>query len=152
MKRHRQDLEIISAINVTNLLDTAFILLVAFMLVAPTLKSGIQVELPKIDGSEAIQEDKNDAHTITIAAKDPESLRDRIFLDGTPTSLEDLRIRMERAYEANPKVVVTIESDGDALWETVAQVVGMVRDVGIEDFVFSTEPTPPKPADKDESE
>ena len=48
MKRHRQPLEIASDMNVTNLIDTSFILLITFMLVAPQLKHGIQLELPEV--------------------------------------------------------------------------------------------------------
>jgi biopolymer transport protein ExbD len=143
MKRHRRDLEVISAINITNLLDTAFILLIAFMLVAPTLKSGIPVDLPQVESSESVA-DEEESHTITIAPRDAESVGDRIYLDGRIVRLEDLRGPMEAAYRANPKVAVTVESDGQALWETVAQVVSIVRSVGIENFVFSTEPRPPR--------
>ncbi|MCX7015776.1 MAG: biopolymer transporter ExbD [Candidatus Sumerlaeota bacterium] len=142
MRRHRRELDTISEINITNLLDTCFVLLIAFFMVAPTLKSGIPVELPKTEGTQSLQDNQKDNENfiITIAPRGPEGLNDRIYLNGKMLRMEDLRTQMETAYAANPKVSVTVESDGQVVWGTVAEVVGMVNGIGIENFTFSTEP------------
>jgi biopolymer transport protein ExbD len=141
MKRHRQDLEIISNINITNLLDTAFILLIAFMIVAPTLKSGIPVQLPKVDDSQALDE-MPDAYTISLRPKDVESVADQIFVNGKRVHLDELGPLMEKAHTVNPDVAVMIRADSAALAGTLVKVIDKVSGVGIENFAFLTEPLP----------
>ena len=52
MRRHkRRELEVVSNMNLTSLLDVTFILLVCFMMVAPNLNSGLQLELSKVEES-----------------------------------------------------------------------------------------------------
>ena len=135
MKRHRKDLEVNSEINITNLLDTSFILLIAFMIVAPTLKSGIPVNLPKIDNPESI-EDERDNYLITVVPRDQESVSDQVYLNKEPIPIDELSLRMLRAFEANPEVTVTIESDSKATWGTVLRIISICHDVGIEYYDF----------------
>lgn len=139
MKRHRKGLEVISQINITNLLDTAFILLIAFMIVVPTLKSGIPVDLPKMASPESIQDDKG-SYLITIAPKDLESAGDRIFLNRERIELDDLALRVTREFEANPDLVVTIEGDREAMWGTGVEIISICREAGVERFDLLGEP------------
>ena len=48
MRRHRRQLNVLSEINLTNLVDTSFVLLIGFMLMAPTIKHGIKIEYPQV--------------------------------------------------------------------------------------------------------
>jgi len=134
MKRHRRSLEIISNINITNLLDTAFILLIAFMIVAPTLKSGIPVTLPKVEAPTMI-EDVDDSITITISKSEIESVSDRLYIDEkTRVDLEELEDILKMKREANPDLAVLIRTDSEADAGTFVKVVGVVTRLGIENF------------------
>jgi biopolymer transport protein ExbD len=136
MKRHRQSLEVMSSINITNLLDTAFVLLMAFMVVAPTLKSGIPVNLPKVENAEPLDPEKDDEIQITVKPKDVESITDRIYVNDTRVRIEDLEEIMQIRHSATPEAVVRVSADGDVQWDTMANVIATINHVGFEQFGF----------------
>ncbi len=142
MKRHRQSLEVMSSINITNLLDTAFVLLMAFMVVAPALKSGIPVNLPKVEDPEPLEIEKDDEIQITVKPKDDETLTDRIYVNDSKVRIEDLKEIMQIQYSTNPEAVVRVNGDEDVEWGTMAKVISTINHVGFETFGFPTEAAP----------
>ena len=147
MNRQRQPREMNTDINITNLLDTALTLLCGFMIVAPTTKSGIPVELPQVEKSEMISEEEDKSIQLTINVRDPESVEDKIFVDGQRVRLNDLTDMLADRKAENPDVTVTIDADQRAWMDTGVQVLAAANVAGIENFAFSTNP---KPATKDE--
>jgi len=152
MKRHRELLEVNSQINITNLLDTALTLLIGFMIVAPTLKSGIPVELPKVEHSETISENEDNSVRITIAVRDPESVEDKILVDGQRVRLKDLPDVLRERQAANPDLAITIDGDQNALFDTGVQVFAAANLVGIENFNISTDRQSAAPADDEDED
>ncbi len=144
MKRHRQSLEVMSSINITNLLDTAFVLLMAFMVVAPTLKSGIPVNLPKVENPETLEAEKDDEIQITVKPKDEESITDRIYINDTKVRIELLEGIMQARYASTPEAVVRVSADAEVQWDTMAKVISTINNAGFEHFGF--------PLDVDNSE
>lgn len=140
MKRHRQPLELNSQINITNLLDTALTLLCGFMIVAPTLKSGIPVELPQVEKAETLTETEDNTLRITIAVPDPESVEDKILVDGRRVRLPNLSGLLAERKAENPNLAVTIDSDKDVRFETGARVMSALNVAGIENFSIATDP------------
>ena len=148
MKRHRQSLEVDSNMNITNLLDVVLVLLCAFMIVAPTLKSGIPVELPQVENPSTMTEDEDKSIEVTIARKDLDSVGDKILIDGQRKDLADLDGIFQQRKAKDPEVSVTIRGDQQAMFDTGVQILAKANAAGIESFAFSTEPAsaakPPK--------
>lgn len=142
MKRHRKDLQAISEINLTNLLDTTFVLLVALLLVAPQMKSGFQLELPQAEGVSQLETDDTKMITIQVLPRDPETTTDRILVNGARKSLEDVGELMRQAHEAQPDISVEVQADVAASAGTLVQLIGSVRNAGIENFAFPAMPLP----------
>ncbi len=139
MKRRRREIEPLSDINVTNLLDTAFVLLMAFMIVAPSIKHGIELELPTVDAGTKTM-DKKKTVTIAIQKKISEGGTERIFVEDarlTPKELTELLVKRKQTF---PEMDVIIECDKSVSYETFAQAVGAVKEAGIEDIGLPTLP------------
>ena len=137
MKRHRDEIKPISEMNVTNLLDTAFILLMAFMLVTPTINHGIELELPRVTAQTI---DTSETVTISIRKKpSPDSL-DYIYFEGERVSLKQLGELLIEKKEAVPDIDVLIEADRGEEIDTLAKVFATVKSAGIEALGFATDP------------
>lgn len=120
-----------SEINVTNLVDVMFVLLVIFMLVAPLMKHGIDVDLPEIS-TKGI--DLKDELVITVD-------RDRrIYLDERRISLDSLEKRLQEIYETRPDTTIFLKADKQVPYGFVVRIMGRVRKVGIEKLGMVTEP------------
>lgn len=138
MRRHRDHLQPLSEINVTNLLDTAFTLIIAFMMVAPTVQHGLKLELPEVSG-----ENLDNKKTVTVAIAPPElaGQTDRIYLDDrrvTPEELTDLLVDMKGRFK---ELDVVIESDKAITYDTFATTLGAVKEAGIQGIGLITDPT-----------
>ena len=138
MRRHHRDLSILSEMNLTNLLDTAFTLLIAFMLVAPTIKHGIELELPKISRGEMQTESK----TLTIAIKKKafEDTVEPIYIEDQRVTLDNLKDIIRERQAIYPKMSVLIEADKDATYDTVAKVLATLQNLGINNVGLPTLP------------
>lgn len=137
MKRHQRDLELISDLNLTNMLDTAFVLLVVFIMVAPMVKQGINLELPQVT-SGPMQADQK-TFTIQIGKVAGTDI-DRIYVDEQAITIEDLSLRLELERTSTAKFDVVLEADAAARYETFAQVLGLLKQMGIENVGIATDP------------
>ncbi len=144
MRRHRRDLSPIAQINLTSLLDVTFVLLIAFIIVAPTLKYGIELDLPTVrEGAPQLEQDQSRLFTISIPK--PLQGRTEFYLNEQPASLEEIetRLRLQRQQGRNP--VVEIQADRDLPYEIFVQVVAAVRRAGIESLAMPIEAKPIAP-------
>ena len=131
-----------SEINVTPLVDVMLVLLVIFMITAPALKEGFQVELPKASSTQSIR--VQDARTITVAA-DGSVLRplaastDQKY-DHLTQLVDDLKTFKDDCDKGNTAAVVVINGDRKASYERIIQVWNAVRSAGISQIAFQVEP------------
>lgn len=140
MKRHRRDYEMMADMNLTNLLDTAFVLLIAFIIASPTMRpSGLKVDLPDVgtQRDEITHPQESNVVTITIKKdKDAPTLPEMIYAN------EDIRVDLTdgpsgltsyiRAEKAKPKkLAVIIQSDKEARYDVLAQVLALLKAEGI---------------------
>jgi biopolymer transport protein TolR len=149
MRRHRQELQPFTEMNVTNLLDTAFTLLMAFMIVAPSIKHGIDLEVPTTRG-EIIDKDETKTLTIVIKRGDGEGAADRIYITDTgneenarEVSLEELARDLELTRMTYPDLDVFLEADRKVTYDTFAQALGTIKSTGIENVGLVTDPVDP---------
>lgn len=131
--RRRHNLPLNADINITNLVDVAFVLLIIFIITAPILQGGVEVKLPK---GEATPITTADAVTVTVA-------RDRIYMDRVPVaSLAELERLLERQMADKGTRQVYLRGDSAVAYGDVTAVFGVLQRLGIEDVGMVFEPEP----------
>jgi len=111
-------------INITPMLDLAYVLLVIFILMATASVQGIKVNLPKASSSQSLVQPKTIA--LTVAADG------QIYMDAFPVTLPDLETRLRNAKASNPDVPIVLKGDGGAQYAKVAEVLDLCRQLGLE--------------------
>lgn len=129
MKLKRRRSAAMSEINVTPMVDVMLVLLIIFMVTAPLLQQGIDVDLPVAKGSDLPAEER-----LTIVIKKDGS----ILLNKTPVSLTKLHDKMKAISKQKPTVY--LKADKDVPYGLVVQVMGEVKEAGIEKLGMITEP------------
>ncbi len=129
----RSHLVTLSEINITPLLDLAFVLLIIFVITTPLLEQGLDLNLPS-GGRVDRPVDRNDIRTVDISPAGAYALA------GHPVTLRQLDAELVQAYHANPALIVYIRADRTARWESVFAVTDMLSNRGITRYSFRSEP------------
>jgi biopolymer transport protein TolR len=122
----------LSQINVTPFVDVMLVLLIIFMVTAPMMQAGIDVELPKVEAS-AI-ESPDEPIVITIDRKQ------RIHIGKKVIKKKDLRKRLTAINKARPGRTVLLRADSKVPYGVVVDTIAAVRKSGIEKIGMVTEP------------
>jgi biopolymer transport protein TolR len=128
MKANR-DRGVLSEINVTPFVDVMLVLLVIFMVTAPLMQQGIDVNLPQAKGKDLPPQER-----ISLVVK-----KDRtIYINDTRYTLPELRKKLDALSKLNPDIF--LKADKDVPYGFVVEVMGEVKDAGIEKLGMITEP------------
>ena len=143
MRRHRPENKVSTELNVTNLLDTTLVLLLAFMIVTPTLKSGVDLKLPEVDEKAQTPLEADPKKTLSISISKPlmEGLDPRVMVEEKQVDLGGLRDAINRKLITHPDVDVIIESDQSVSYGEFMKVLGVVKAAGIENIGLPTDPS-----------
>ena len=131
----RSHLVTLSEINITPLLDLAFVLLIIFIITTPLLERSIDLKLPK-GGQPEKPIVKNDIRTVEIT---PNGL---YSLDKKRMGIDQLEKTLVAAFHANPNTVVYIRADADGYNKDTYAVIDRCQRNGITRFSLRT--TPPE--------
>lgn len=129
----RSPLVTLSEINITPLLDLAFVLLIIFVITTPLLTQSIELKLPT-GGRPDKPVDRQDVRTVEIAQNGV------YLLDRRRVSLDDLERALVQANRANPNTVVYIRADENGLNKHLYAVIDRCQRNGISRFSLRTEP------------
>src|SRR5512133_1546757 len=88
-RRHARRRQIISDLNLTNLIDVVFVLLIIFMITAPMMTQGVQVDLPKADSDNV---ESNQSIQVSING------RNEIYIDQQKVSLLDFKREFKQVF------------------------------------------------------
>jgi len=127
--RVERDREVMSEINVTPFVDVMLVLLIIFMVTAPLLQQGIDVNLPKAKGKDMPPEER-----IALVIKRDQ----KIYMNDTPVTVGDMRRKLESVSKMNPNVF--LKADKDVPYGLVVEVMGEIKEAGIEKLGMVTEP------------
>ena len=109
--RHRAKPRAYDEINVTPLMDLAWVLLIVFIIMATATVQSISVALPR--ASAAVTSHRPHTKAVTIA---PDG---RIYLDTAPVTLGELEARLRELYAADPELPVVVRGDAAVRYEDV---------------------------------
>jgi len=126
----RGELPLEAGINVTSLVDVAFVLHIIFMITAPIMQGGVDVQLPRTD-AQPIQPKQG-----LIVTIDRDGV---IFIDEDPLTYEEFRGSFKAIVESRGANGVYLRGDKRALWEHVARVMAVIRSAGVENLGVVTE-------------
>ena len=121
-----------SEINVTPMVDVMLVLLIIFMVTAPLLTVGVQVDLPKTKAS--VIPGQDEPLTITVDGEG------RIYLQETELDLEVLAPRLIAITSNNPDVRIFLRFDKTIRYGRVMEVMGTVNGAGFTKIALITEP------------
>ena len=121
-RRSRRSRGALSEINVTPLVDVMLVLLIIFMVSAPLLTSGVEVELPKTEAG--AMEDQNEPLTVSIRADGS------LFIQEDATPFSSLAPRLRAMAGDDAKRPIYVRADGRASYAIVAQVMAALSTSG----------------------
>jgi len=131
----RNALVTLSEINITPLLDLAFVLLIIFIITTPLLTQSIELHLPR-GGSPEKQLRKSDIRTVEISPTGYYKFESRAMPLGQIIS------QLAREARDNPNLVVYIRADKECRYDYVAQLLDGCQKYGISRYSLRTDPTP----------
>lgn len=115
-------------INVTPMLDLAYVLLIIFIIMTTATVQGISVNLPKASTAPSLAKPKTKAITITQDGT--------IYLDTFPVSLTDLESMLTQYKAVTPDLPVVIKADATVQYQLVVDVLDLmgkldIRQIGL---------------------
>jgi len=123
---------VLSEINVTPFVDVMLVLLIIFMVTAPLMTQGLELDLPRVRGETLIEDDE---HPLVMEI-DAEG---GLYLNEHEFTLEDLEVKLPAIYANRTKKELFIRADGSVTWDYLAQVMAAARLAGIPKVGMVTE-------------
>ena len=120
-----------SEINVTPMVDVMLVLLIIFMVTAPLLTVGVQVDLPKTKASIIRGEDEPLAITVKADGQ--------LYLQETKIELNGLLPRLTAITGNNPEVRIFVRGDSSVNYGRVMEVMGAINAAGYRKVALITQ-------------
>lgn len=122
-----------SEINVTPFVDVMLVLLIIFMVTAPMMTAGMQVELPHADAP-PLPSSPDDQMVLSVTAEGAYYINEHAF------TLAELEPKLAAIAKANPDQDVFLKADGSVPYEQVAQLMALCTRAGIARMGMVTQP------------
>ena len=119
-------------INVTPFVDVMLVLLVIFMVTAPMMQSGIEVDLPETKTQPMRMRDE----PLIVSVKKDGTL----FVGRTQVPLEELAVKLGAIFEGRDTKELFLRADKDAAYGKVARAMAAAREAGASKLGMVTEP------------
>ena len=127
--------ELYDDINITPMLDLAYVLLVTFIILTTAAVQGVRVQSPLTRAADNLGRPQTRAITIT---------RDgAMYLDAYPVSLEQLRSSLAQYKAANPNLPVVLKGDAGTQYQQVMEVLELVKSLDITEVGLVTKRATP---------
>jgi biopolymer transport protein ExbD len=111
-------------INVTPMLDLAYVLLVVFILMTTASVQGLSISLPKPSNKPSTE--RHELLIVQVVASGA------LLLNGAALSIVEIEQRLAQAKAADPKMTVAIKGDPTAAYEQVVQVIDLCNRLAID--------------------
>lgn len=128
IRRTRKKRKLNAEINVVPYIDVTFVLLVIFMVTAPMLTQGVDVELPQAS-AEPVDSEDEEPLILTVNAAGEFFIN--LGEDETqPRTADDIETQVGRILQVNPRKLLLVRGDRDARYEQVIQLMVMLQGAG----------------------
>jgi biopolymer transport protein TolR len=117
-------------INITNLVDVVLVLLIIFMISAPLLQSGIEVNLPKTTA--APMDEEADGVVVSIDKKGG------VYVNDVWARLDNFETALDKELKAKHTKSVFLRSDSTVAYGLAIDVIGRMKEMGIENIGLVT--------------
>lgn len=136
MKRfsQRSHLVTLNEINITPLLDLAFVLLIIFVITTPLLEKGLDLKLPTSRNSADRTPDQKDVRVVEITAQGQYNINRRTI------PLNYLVAGLAREFQANPNLVIYIRADENSQMKYFVALTDACTGQGISRYSIRTQP------------
>ncbi|MBI2487930.1 MAG: protein TolR [Deltaproteobacteria bacterium] len=138
MKNNNEGRTVLSEINVTPFVDVMLVLLVIFMVTAPILYQGVDVNLPKIESKPMPAAEREKKIVITL------NKNGEIFIEKKQYSISQLKGEIRTLIRAQGKRVededVFLKADSNIPYGAVMEVMAEVKNAGVNKVGLVTEP------------
>lgn len=128
--RRRRGLAAVSEINVTSLVDVTLVLLIIFMITAPIMQGGVEVQLPRAETRPITPRDG------LIVSIDRSG---QIFVDRVAVSYDEFRATFRALAQEKGGDGVTLRADARVPYGDVARVLAVIREGGVANVGLVTE-------------
>lgn len=119
-------------INITPMLDLAYVLLVIFVIMTTATVQGMKVNLPKASPAKSLSKPTTKAITVTQDGK--------LFLDTFPVTLQELEQQLIQQRAVTPEFPVVVRGDGLAQYQSVVDVLDLLARLNITTVGLATKP------------
>jgi len=126
----KEDNQLYDDINVTPMLDLAYVLLVIFIILTTASVQGVRVRSPETKTTSNLAKPQTRAITITADGA--------LHLDAYPVTIEQLTGLLGQYKAANPNLPVVLKGDADAPYEKVLEVLSAVKKLDISEVGLVT--------------
>ena len=129
----RNQLVTLSEINVTPLLDLAFVLLIIFIIAAPMLESSVNLDLPQTSTPSESEPKREDIRLVEI------DKAGGYRLDKHPLTLDQLEYQLALIHRTNRNLIVSVRADKNGRVDNAIQLMDRCIRRGITQLSFATE-------------
>ena len=119
----KEENQLYDEINITPMLDLAYVLLVIFIIMTTASVQGVKVDMPKTVNSASLAKPQIRAITITSDGS--------VYLDAYPVDMASLEQRLGEYKRNNPVLPVVLKGDASAHYEKVSEVLGICKKLDI---------------------
>ena len=130
---HTRRFRPVAEINVTPMVDVMLVLLVIFMVTAPLMTSGVNVDLPKTNAAPL----NTDATPLTVTI----NAQGDIYLQDTPVQLPELVTKLQASSENNSDRRIFVRGDKDLAYGRIMQVMATITQGGFTKVALLAEQT-----------
>jgi biopolymer transport protein ExbD len=106
-------------INITPMLDLAYVLLIIFIIMTTASVQGIKVDLPKASSSTSLAKPQTKAITVSDSGQ--------IYLDAYPVSMDELESRLRTIKATTPDAPIVLKGDSTVAYQKVMDVLDLLR-------------------------
>jgi biopolymer transport protein ExbD/biopolymer transport protein TolR len=121
----------LSEINVVPLVDVVLVLLIIFMLTAPIIQSGIEINVPKTKTVKELTQER------ILVSIDREQ---KLFLNDDPININELESRLKKKIKDPSLAMIYLRADEEVPFGTIAKVMDRAKIAGVENISVVTQP------------
>ena len=121
-------------INITPMLDLAYVLVVIFIIMTTASVQGVKVDLPKGSSTVSLAVPKTKVISVNGAGQ--------VFIDAIPVSLVELEAKLRDAKAINPDLPIVLKGDRQSQYEKIMNVLDVCGRVGISSLGLAAQRSP----------